>query len=187
MSPRREVAAYFTRLGIVAFGGPAAHIAMMRYEVVRRRRWVSDEQFLDLLGITNLIPGTNAASARMPATAGGRAATFIGFLLGGFPGAVLATVAIFLPSFVFVALSRPWLPRLRASPRAAGFLDGVNVAALGLMAAVAWQLGRAAIIRSAHRRARARRGGAPAHDAGEFGVLIAAGGIVGVAWRLLHV
>src|SRR5205823_4856214 len=73
-------------------------------------------------------------------------ATFIGFLLAGWTGAVLATVAIFLPSFVFVAASRPLLPRLRGSRRAAAFLDGVNVAALGLMAAVTWQLGRAAVV-----------------------------------------
>jgi len=377
MSPRREVAAYFTRLGIVAFGGPAAHIAMMREEVVRRRHWVSDEQFLDLLGITNLIPGPNStemaihlgytragawglvlggvcfiapamlivlalawvyvrwgalpiatsllygvkpviiaivvqamwglartairgpllAGAFVAATAlalagvhelailfgaGGLAAlltarpravagvlvlaawaaparalaaataaggvalgtmtlvflkigavlygsgyvllaflradfverlgwltdrqlldavavgqvtpgpvfttaTFIGFLLAGVPGALLATVAIFLPSFVFVAVSRPWLPRLRASPRAAGFLDGVNVAALGLMAAVAWQLGRAAIVDPL--TAGLALGAVALLLATRINSvwLIAAGGIVGIAWRVLQV
>src|SRR5438093_359188 len=337
MTPLQEVASYFFRLGVVAFGGPAAHIAMMREDLVRRRRWVSDEQFLDLLGITNLIPGPNSTemaihlgytragawglvvggvcfivpamlivlalawayvrwgalpvatsllygvkpviiaivvqamwglartavrgpllaaafvaaaalalagvhelvvlfgagglaallSARARAAAAGLAmlawttparvlaaatavsagvalgtmtlvflkigavlygsgyvllaflradfverlgwltdrqlldavavgqvtpgpvfttATFIGFLLAGWTGAVLATVAIFLPSFVFVAASRPLLPRLRGSRRTAAFLDGVNVAALGLMAAVTWELGRAAIV-----------------------------------------
>src|SRR5207237_8683956 len=60
MTPLREVASYFLRLGVVAFGGPAAHIAMMREELVRRRHWVNDQQFLDLLGITNLIPGPNS-------------------------------------------------------------------------------------------------------------------------------
>ena len=377
MSPRREVAAYFTRLGIVAFGGPAAHIAMMREEVVRRRHWVSDEQFLDLLGITNLIPGPNStemaihlgytragawglvlggvcfiapamlivlalawvyvrwgalpiatsllygvkpviiaivvqamwglartairgpllAGAFVAATAlalagvhelailfgaGGLAAlltarpravagvlvlaawaaparalaaataaggvalgtmtlvflkigavlygsgyvllaflradfverlgwltdrqlldavavgqvtpgpvfttaTFIGFLLAGVPGALLATVAIFLPSFVFVAVSRPWLPRLRASPRAAGFLDGVNVAALGLMAAVAWQLGRAAIVDPL--TAGLALGAVALLLATRINSvwLIAAGGIVGIAWRVPQV
>jgi chromate transporter len=58
--PLREVAALFLKLGIIGFGGPAAHIAMMREEVVRRRKWVSDEHFLDLLGATNLIPGPNS-------------------------------------------------------------------------------------------------------------------------------
>jgi chromate transporter len=73
-------------------------------------------------------------------------ATFIGYLVGGFPGAGLATLAIFLPSFVFVALSHPLIPRIRSSPRTAALLDGVNVAALGLMAAVTLQLARAAIV-----------------------------------------
>ena len=67
-------------------------------------------------------------------------------MLGGVPGAALATLGIFLPSFVFVALSHPLVPKIRASRRAGAFLDGVNVAALGLMAAVTWQLGRAAIV-----------------------------------------
>jgi chromate transporter len=377
MTPLQEVAAYFFRLGVVAFGGPAAHIAMMREDLVRRRRWVSDEQFLDLLGITNLIPGPNStemaihlgytragawglvlggvcfivpamvivmalawayvrwgalpvatsllygvkpviiaivlqamwglartavrgpalagafvaatalalagvhelvvlfgvgglaaivaarrralggvvaalvgatparALAAAAAAAGGVAlgtmtlvflkigavlygsgyvllaflradfverlgwltdrqlldavavgqvtpgpvfttATFIGFLLAGWPGAVLATVAIFLPSFVFVAVSRPWLPRLRASRRSAAFLDGVNVAALGLMATVAWQLGRAAIV-DALTVALALGSAALLLTTRVSSVwLIAAGGVLGVAWRALH-
>jgi chromate transporter len=73
-------------------------------------------------------------------------ATFIGYLLGGVPGAVVATVAIFLPSFVFVAVVYPLLPRLRGSPWTRAFLDGTNAAAVGLMAAVAWQLGTASIV-----------------------------------------
>jgi len=376
MSARREVAAYFTRLGIVAFGGPAAHIAMMREELVRRRRWVTDEQFIDLLGITNLIPGPNStemaihlgytragvwglvlggmcfivpamlivlalawayvrwgalpittsllygvkpviiavvvqamwglartavrgpllagafvasaalavagvhelvvlfgagvlamllasrprvvagavallawastarALAAATAAAGGVAlgtmtlvflkigavlygsgyvllaflradfverlgwltdrqlldavavgqvtpgpvfttATFIGFLLAGLPGALLATVAIFLPSFVFVAASRPWLPRLRASRRAAGFLDGVNVAALGLMAVVAWQLGRAAIVDTITVALALASAALLVTTRVNSVWLIAAGGVVGVAWRAL--
>jgi chromate transporter len=73
-------------------------------------------------------------------------ATFIGYLLAGPAGAVVATVGIFLPAFFFVALSAPLLPRLRHSPLAGAFLDGVNVASLALMAVVSWQLGRAAIV-----------------------------------------
>src|SRR5262249_2972487 len=72
-------------------------------------------------------------------------ATFIGFLLAGPVGAVVATLGIFLPGFLLVAASAPFVPRLRASPVAGAFLDGVNVGALALMAAVTWQLGRAAI------------------------------------------
>jgi chromate transport protein ChrA len=87
---------------------------MMEEEVVRRRRWITQEKFLDLL-------------------------------LGGLPGALFATVGIFLPSFVFVAVNGPLVPRLRRWPVAGAFLDGLNVATLALMAVVTWHLGRAAI------------------------------------------
>ena len=73
-------------------------------------------------------------------------ATFIGYVLGGPWGALLATIGIFLPAFVFVAISGPLIPRLRRSPVAGACLDGVNVASLALMAAVTWELGRAAVV-----------------------------------------
>ena len=73
-------------------------------------------------------------------------ATFIGYVLGGLAGAALATLGIFLPAFVFVALSGPLVPRMRRSATAGAFLDGVNVASLALMAVVTWQLGRSAIV-----------------------------------------
>jgi chromate transporter len=73
-------------------------------------------------------------------------ATFIGYVLAGPAGAVVATVGIFLPAFVFVALSGPLVPRLRQSPLAGAVLDGVNVASLALMAVVSWQLGAAALV-----------------------------------------
>ena len=73
-------------------------------------------------------------------------ATFIGYLLGGPVAAVVATVGIFLPAFFFVAISGPLVPRLRASPVAGAFLDGVNVASLALMGVVTWQLGAAALV-----------------------------------------
>jgi chromate transporter len=73
-------------------------------------------------------------------------ATFIGYLLSGPAGAVLATVGIFLPAFIFVALSSPLIPKLRASSAAGAFLDGVNVASLALMAVVTWQLARPALV-----------------------------------------
>jgi chromate transporter len=72
-------------------------------------------------------------------------ATFIGFFLGGIPGALLATLGIFLPSFIFVAISNPLVPRMRNSAWISGLLDGVNVASLGLMAAVTWQLGQSSL------------------------------------------
>jgi chromate transporter len=286
----RDVAALFLKLGLIAFGGPAAHIGLMRHEVVERRRWLSEQEFLDLLGASNLIPGptstelaiyigysragplglvlagvqaiygllrtaiktwllgavvlltvvmyfvglnplvplfglaigvavienrgrlrvpalvmwaptvelAQAASAgfsygvlfltflKIGATLYGSGyvllaflhddfvsrlgwltdqqlldavavgqftpgpvfttATFIGYLVGGWPGAILATVAIFLPSFVFVAIVYPLVPRLRASPWTSAFLNGANAAAVGLMAAVAWQLGTSSLV-----------------------------------------
>lgn len=132
----REVASLFLRLGSTAFGGPAAHIAMMEDEVVRRRRWLSREEFLDLLGATNLItPGPVFTTA-----------TFIGYLLGGTRGALVATLGIFLPAFVFVAATAPLVPRLRRSPTAGAFLDGVNVASLALLVVVTWHLARVALV-----------------------------------------
>jgi chromate transporter len=73
-------------------------------------------------------------------------ATFIGFILGGIRGAVISTVGIFLPAFLLVAVSGPLAPRIRKSKPAGAFLDGVNVASLGLMAAVTWELGRASLV-----------------------------------------
>ena len=96
--------------------------------------WLSDRQLLDAIAVGQVTPGPVFTTA-----------TFVGYVLAGWTGAGLATVAIFLPSFAFVALSHPLLPRIRGSRGAGAFLDGVNVAALGLMAAVTWQLARSAI------------------------------------------
>src|SRR3989338_7676469 len=76
----KELALLFLRLGIIGFGGPAAHIAMMHDELVKRRKWVSDQQFLDLLGATQLIPGPNSTEM----------ANHIGFLRAGWPGLIIA-------------------------------------------------------------------------------------------------
>src|SRR5918992_217809 len=90
----KELAALFLRLGTTAFGGPAAHIAMMQDEVVRRRRWLSDEEFLDLLGATNLIPGPNSTEL----------AIHIGRRRAGFAGLVVAGASFILPAFGIVLL-----------------------------------------------------------------------------------
>src|SRR5439155_674299 len=125
----------FLKIGAVLYGSGYVLLAFLRRDFVERLGWLTDRQLLDAVAVGQVTPGPVFTTA-----------TFIGFVLAGVPGAVLATVAIFLPSFVLVAVSRPWLPRLRGARRAAAFLDGVNVAALGLMAAVAWQLGRSAIV-----------------------------------------
>ena len=97
--------------------------------------WLTDQQLLDAIAVGQVTPGPLFTSA-----------TFIGYLLGGVQGAVLATLGIFLPSFVFVAISNPFVPRLRRSPWFGGLLDGVNVASLALMAAVTLQVARASVV-----------------------------------------
>jgi chromate transporter len=96
---------------------------------------LTDRQLLDAIAIGQFTPGPVFTTA-----------TFIGYLLGGLPGALLATAGIFLPAFVFVAASHPLIPRMRRSAWTAALLDGVNVASLALMAGVAWHLGRSAIV-----------------------------------------
>jgi chromate transporter len=124
----------FLKIGATLYGSGYVLLAFLRNDLVDRLGWLGDRQLLDAIAIGQVTPGPVFTTA-----------TFIGFVLAGWTGAVLATVAIFLPSFVFVALSHPLLPRIRGSRAAAAFLDGVNVAALGLMAAVTWQLARGAI------------------------------------------
>jgi len=124
----------FLKIGATLYGSGYVLLAFLRNDFVHRLGWLSDRQLLDAIAIGQVTPGPVFTTA-----------TFVGYVLAGWTGAVLATVAIFLPSFVFVALSHPLLPRIRGSRGAGAFLDGVNVAALGLMAAVTWQLARSAI------------------------------------------
>jgi chromate transporter len=107
----------------------------LRADFVERLGWLTDQQLADAIAIGQITPGPLFTTA-----------TFIGFVLGGFPGAILATLGIFLPSFIFVAVSNPWIPRMRKSAWFGSLLDGVNVASLCLMAAVTWQLGRSSLI-----------------------------------------
>jgi chromate transporter len=125
----------FLKIGAVLYGSGYVLLAFLRSDFVERLGWLTDRQLLDAVAIGQFTPGPVFTTA-----------TFIGYVVAGWSGALLATLAIFLPSFVFVALSHPLVPKIRASATAAAFLDGVNVAALGLMLWVTWQLGRAAIV-----------------------------------------
>jgi chromate transporter len=124
----------FLKIGSVLYGSGYVLLAFLRADFVLRLGWLTDQQLLDAVAIGQVTPGPLFT-----------AATFIGYLLGGIPGALLATVGIFLPSFVFVAISNPLIPRIRNSTWASSLLDGVNASALGLMAAVTFQLGASSL------------------------------------------
>ena len=125
----------FAKAGSVLFGSGYVLLAFLRADLVERLGWLTELQLLDAVAIGQVTPGPVFTTA-----------TFIGYVLAGPVGAVVATVGIFLPAFVFVALSGPLVARLRQSPLAAAILDGVNVASLALMAVVSWQLGAAALV-----------------------------------------
>jgi chromate transporter len=125
----------FLKVGAVLYGSGYVLFAFLHGDLVTRLGWLTDQQLVDAIAIGQVTPGPVFTTA-----------TFIGYVLGGIPGALLATIGIFVPSFIFVAISNPLVPRIRNSPWASGLLDGVNVAALGLMAAVTVLLGRAALI-----------------------------------------
>lgn len=126
---------FFLKVGAVLFGSGYVLLAFLRADLVDRWHWLTEAQLLDAVAVGQVTPGPVFTTA-----------TFVGYLLGGPGGAVVATVGIFLPAFVFVALSGPLVPRLRRSPFVAAFLDGVNVASLALMATVTWHLGWAAVV-----------------------------------------
>jgi chromate transporter len=123
------------KIGAVLYGSGYVLLAFLRADFVTRLGWLTDQQLLDAIAVGQVTPGPLFTSA-----------TFIGYLLGGVQGALLATLGIFLPSFVFVAISNPFVPRLRRSPWFGGLLDGVNVASLALMAAVTLQVARASVV-----------------------------------------
>jgi len=125
----------FLKIGAILFGGGYVLVALIRANLVAHLGWISERQLLDAIAMGQVTPGPLSTTA-----------TFIGYLLGGLPGAAIATVAIFLPAFFFVAISGPLVPRLRESPVAGSVLDGVNVAALALIAVATWQLSRSAVV-----------------------------------------
>lgn len=121
----------FLKIGSVLYGSGYVLLAFLRADLVVRYGWLSDQQLIDAIAIGQVTPGPVFTTA-----------TFIGYLLRGVPGAAIATVGIFLPSFIFVAISNPLIPRLRNSIWFSPFLDGVNVASLALMAAVTAELAK---------------------------------------------
>ncbi len=126
---------FFLKVGSVLFGSGYVLFAFLRADLVTRWGWLTETQLLDAIAIGQVTPGPLFTTA-----------TFIGYLLAGVPGALIATAGIFLPAFVFVAMTAPIIPRLRRSPLAGAILDGVNAASLALMAVVTWHIARNAVI-----------------------------------------
>ena len=127
--------AFFLKVGMTLYGGGYVLIAFLRDELVHQWHWLSEGQLLDAIAVGQFTPGPLFTTA-----------TFVGYLVGGISGAAIGTIAIFLPSFLLIAISGPLIPKVRRSRLAGTFLDGVNVAALALMAAVTVQLATAALV-----------------------------------------
>jgi chromate transporter len=125
----------FLKIGSVLYGSGYVLLAFVQQEFVDRHHWLTSQQLLDAVAIGQFTPGPILTTA-----------TFIGYLLAGNLGAIAATIGIFLPAFIFVPAINPFVSKLRKSSWTAGFLDGVNAASIGLMAAVALELGRGTLI-----------------------------------------
>ena len=125
----------FAKIGAVLFGSGYVLLVFLRADLVNRLHWLTEQQLLDSVAVGQITPGPVFTTA-----------TFIGYVVAGLPGALVATVGIFAPAFVFVALSGWLIPRIRRSMVAGAMLDGVVVGSLALMGVVAWQLGRSAIV-----------------------------------------
>src|SRR5258705_1548152 len=130
-----ELAMFFLRLGTTAFGGPAAHIAMMEDELVRRRKWLSREKFLDLLGASNLIPGPSSSEL----------AIHIGYLRAGWMGLVIGGVCFILPAAILVACIAWAYVHFGSLPAVAGVLYGVKPVVVAVILQALWGLGRTAV------------------------------------------
>ncbi|QKQ74856.1 chromate efflux transporter [Nostoc sp. TCL240-02] len=125
---------FFLKVGSVLFGGGYLLVAFLQGGLVQEYGWLTQQQLLDAIAIGQFTPGPVLSTA-----------TFIGYIIAGIPGAIVATIGIFLPSFVFVAALNPLIPRLRASSWTRAFLDAVNVSAVALMVVTTLQLGAATL------------------------------------------
>ncbi|MEO8140310.1 MAG: chromate transporter [Gemmatimonadota bacterium] len=166
-----ELAALFFRLGATSFGGPAAHIALMEDAIVARRGWVSREEFLDLLGAANLIPGPNSSELAM----------HLGWRRAGGAGLVIAGIAFILPAAVITAMFAWIYVRLGTLPAMAGPLAGVRAAVLAVIAAAIWRLGKTAIKTRTLAVAAALVLAAALLGGNEL-MLLLGGGVIGACW-----
>jgi chromate transporter len=125
----------FLKIGSVLYGGGYVLLAFLRSDFVIRLGWLTEKQLIDAVAVGQVTPGPLFTTA-----------TFIGYFLAGVPGAIISTAGIFLPSFFFVAISNPYIPKMRQSVWFSTFLNGINAASLGLMAAVTIHLTQAVFI-----------------------------------------
>jgi len=130
-----QLALFFLKVGALIFGSGMVLFAFIQRDVVTGYGWLTQQQLLDAIAVGQMTPGPVLSSA-----------TFIGYLVAGWPGAVVSTIAVFAPSFVIIALIGPWIPRLRQSPIAQAFLRGVNAGVVALILAVSMALFRSAIV-----------------------------------------
>src|SRR5438309_5541078 len=130
-----ELAVFFLRLGATAFGGPAGHIAMMEDELVRRRKWLSSEKFLDLLGASNLIPGPSSSEL----------AIHIGYLRAGWLGLVVGGLCFIFPAAILVAGIAWAYVRFGYLPEVSALLYGVKPVVVAVILQALWGLSRTAV------------------------------------------
>jgi chromate transporter len=130
-----RLALFFLQVGALIFGSGMVLFAFIQRDMVTGYGWLTQQQLLDAIAVGQMTPGPVLSSA-----------TFIGYLVAGWPGAVVSTLAVFAPSFVIIALIGPWIPRLRQSPVIQAFLRGVNAGVVALILAVSVALFRSAIV-----------------------------------------
>ena len=126
---------YFLKIGALLFGSGYVLLAVLREDLVNRLHWLTESQLLDAIAVSQATPGPFFTVA-----------TFVGYMLSGWKGAGLATIGMFVPAFAYVAVTASALPRMRNSPTAGAFLDGVNAAAIALMAFVGFQFARETVL-----------------------------------------
>jgi chromate transporter len=169
-----EIFLVFLKVGALLFGSGYVLFAFLQRDLVEARHWLTESQLLDSIAVGQFTPGPLFTTA-----------TFIGYLLAGSAGAVVATVGIFLPSFVFVAAVGPLITRLRRSAAASAALDGLNVAAVALMAGVALRLSQEAVVDATTLAFAVVAAGILWWGKGNSAWLIAAGGVAGLAIKTI--
>lgn len=125
----------FLKAGALMYGSGYVLLAFIHDDLVVRLGWLTDSQMVDAIAMGQVTPGPLSTTA-----------TFVGYLLGGVPAALIATLGMFLPSFLFVAVVYFAVAKIRESQQYAAILDGINFAALGLMAGVTWEIARSALV-----------------------------------------